>query len=130
MKKAKKIKPIHSDKRGNIIKVAEDEITSVLLINSKKGSVRANHYHKNDTHYMYLLSGKMRYVTKSLKGKSARKQSVVLKPGEIVFTPKMLAHAMIALVDSQFLALTKKSRKKAAYENDTVKYELVSAQGR
>lgn len=126
MKTKLKVKPIHKDKRGEIIKVAEDKIASVLLINSKKGSVRANHYHRWDTHYMYLIKGKMRYVTRILK-KGAGKKSVILNPGDMVFTPSRLAHAMVALEDSQFLAITRRSRKQKNYENDIVRYEVVKS---
>lgn len=125
MTRKKQLKPIHKDRRGSIIKVLEGKITSVLLIPSKKGAVRANHYHKKDTHYVYMVSGKMRYTTKSMRDDDARKRSQVLKAGDLIFTPPMLAHAMEFLEDSVFLALTTKSRTKRAYENDTVRVELV-----
>ena len=119
------LKPIDRDKRGSIIKVIEGKITSVLVIPSKKGAVRANHYHKQDTHYVYLVSGKMRYTIKDLSNKRSRKQSVVLNPGDLVYTPSMTAHAMEFLKDSVFLALTTQKRDRGNYENDTVRIKLV-----
>ena len=120
-----KLIPINQDERGQIVKVLEGKITSVLVIPSKKGAVRANHYHKKDTHYVYMISGKMRYTVKDLFKKQARKQSVILNPGDLVYTPAMTAHAMEFLEDSVFLALTTQKRDQKNYENDTVRITLV-----
>ena len=120
-----KLIPINQDERGQIVKVLEGKITSVLVIPSKKGAVRANHYHKKDTHYVYMISGKMRYTVKDLSKKRARKQWVILNPGDLVYTPAMTAHAMEFLEDSVFLALTTQKRDQKNYENDTVRITLV-----
>lgn len=123
--KKKKVKPIHEDARGSIVKVLEGKVISVLLIPSKKGAVRANHYHKRDSHYVYMVSGKMRYTVKDLNKKGSRKKSVILEAGDLIYTPPMIAHAMEFLEDSVFLALTTESRKQKAYENDVVRIKLV-----
>ena len=125
MIKVKKIKPINTDRRGSIIKVLEGKITSVLVIPSKKGAIRANHYHKKDSHYVYMLSGKMRYTVKDLTKKYARKQSIILRTGDLIYTPPMVAHAMEFLDDSVFLALATEPRDQKHYENDTTKIELI-----
>lgn len=125
MIKVQHLKPIDRDKRGSIIRVMEGKITSVLVIPSKKGAVRANHYHKQDTHYVYMVSGKMRYTIKDLFKKRSKKQSVILKTGDLVYTPAMTAHAMEFLEDSLFLALTTQKRDQRHYESDTVRIELV-----
>lgn len=125
MIKVKRVKPINQDGRGSIIKVLEGKITSVLVIPSKKGAVRANHYHKKDAHYVYMLSGRMRYTVKDLTKKRARKQSVILKASDLVYTPPMVAHAMEFLEDSVFLALTTERRDQKHYENDTTRIELI-----
>src|SRR3989344_6988539 len=121
MIKVQHLKPINQDERGGIIKVLEGKITTVLVIPSKKGAVRANHYHKKDNHYVYMVSGKMRYTIKDLSKKRARKQSVILKTGDLVYTPPMAAHAMEFLEDSVFLALTTELRDQKHYENDTTR---------
>ena len=38
------------DKRGEIIPLVDADMKSCVLITSKKGTVRANHYHKTDWH--------------------------------------------------------------------------------
>ena len=122
----KAIAPGFADARGEIFKLLDDgktSIKSVLLITSKKGAIRANHYHKKDSHYVYMLSGSMEYTEQPLKG--GKKESVIVKKGDLVYTPPMTVHAMRFLEDSAFLALATESRHHEAYEEDTVRTKLV-----
>ena len=50
-----------TDERGYIQPLVDFPIGSVLVISSKSGSIRGNHYHKEDFHYSYLASGRMLY---------------------------------------------------------------------
>ncbi len=50
-----------ADARGSILPLADEEMKSAVLITSKAGSIRANHYHKTDWHYCYVLSGSIDY---------------------------------------------------------------------
>ena len=127
MKYIKKVKPFFTDERGSISKIVDDEskITSALYLTCKKGAIRANHYHKKDTHYSYLISGKMEYTFQDLKSKSAKKKSVIVNAGEVVYTPAMTMHAMKFLEDSVFIALATEHRSKKNYENDTIRVEFV-----
>ncbi len=125
----RKVVPVASDKRGRIVNVLEEKrfasIANILVIDSKKGTVRANHYHKRDSHYMYVISGKIRYTARNMRSNRSKKQSVIVNSGEIIYTPPMVAHAVEFLEDSVFLALTARSRKQKAYENDVVRLRLV-----
>lgn len=123
--KKDRIRPLHIDKRGSIINVLEGKITSVLLIPSKKGAVRANHYHKKDSHYIYMISGKMRYSARDMRKAHSRKRSVILKSGDLLYTPPMVGHVMEFLEESVFLALTTEKRNQKAYESDTVRIDLL-----
>jgi dTDP-4-dehydrorhamnose 3,5-epimerase-like enzyme len=125
------LKPELVDERGGITMVLDDGKTivkSVLLITSRKGAVRANHYHKTDSHYSYLLSGRMEYseqpVSKedSMEGK---KEYVVLEASDMVFSAPMVAYAMKFLEDSVFLALATESRHQTEYERDTVRVKVI-----
>ena len=40
------LEPPHVDERGEIIPLVDAPIQSAVMITSKKGTVRANHYHK------------------------------------------------------------------------------------
>ena len=124
-----KIKSLAKDRRGQIVNILEEkkfaDIANILVIDSKKGTVRANHYHKKDSHYMYLIKGKLRYSVKNMNKKGAQLKSVIVRAGEMVYTPPMVAHVVEFLEDSLFLALATRSRKQKAYENDTVRIGLV-----
>lgn len=123
----KKVKPFYRDERGAMSYLFDGKlhILGALLITSKKSSVRANHYHKKDSHYAFMLKGKMRYYYRDPKTPTAKTKSVLVKEGEIVYTPPMMIHAMEFLEDSTFLALTTEKRAKKTYEKDTIKYTLV-----
>ena len=54
------------DQRGNIISIVDDTIQNVSLITCNAGSIRSNHYHKKDFHYMYVLEGEIDYFYKDL----------------------------------------------------------------
>lgn len=127
MKFLKKIKPFHRDSRGEMFQLMEKKIdvNGILLITCKKGSVRANHYHKKDTHDVYMLKGKMRYTYQDIKTKSKKKNTLVVKKGEIIHTPPMILHAMKFIEDSVFLAITTEKRQRAKYEKDTVRFKLI-----
>ncbi len=120
------LKPVSVDDRGSITNIMEGmKITSVLVIVSKKGSVRANHYHKKDSHWVYMVSGRMRYTEMELKKKNPHRKSVILGPGEVVFTKPVVAHSMEFLEDSVFLVLTTNKRDQKSYENDVVRIKVV-----
>ncbi len=119
------ITPEFTDVRGAITKILDNgtAIKSILLITSEAGSVRANHYHKKDSHYSYLLSGKMEYSERPVAGGDV--ETAVLSSGDMVFTPSQMIHAMRFLEPSVFLAMATESRSQEDYEADTVRIELV-----
>lgn len=123
-----KTKPEFVDERGFITRLIDQDkypLRAVLYITSKKGSVRANHYHKTDAHYVYCLSGKFRYSERDMKKKNSKKESVILIPGDLVLSAPMVAHAMEFLEDSVFLAFTTEPREQELYEKDIVRLQLV-----
>lgn len=125
MAKIHKIKPFFTDKRGKMFNLLKEKIkiNSVLLISSKKGAIRANHYHKKDSHYSYLIEGKMEYFYKTKQ--EGRIKKITVNKGEVIFTPPNEIHAMKFLEDSLFLALATENRSKENYEKDTVRIELI-----
>lgn len=126
MRELKKIKPFFTDERGQMSLVINKgvKITSVLFITCKKGAIRANHYHKKDTHYAYLISGKMEYTYKKMSSNS-HKKNIIVNPGSMIYTPSMTAHAMRFLEDSTFLALSTEARQQNDYEEDLIRVKLI-----
>jgi len=93
---------------------------SCVLIESRKGSVRANHYHRTDWHFCYVLSGSIEYYERPT-GSNQKPNKVLIRTGELFFTPPMVDHAMVFPEDTVFLTLGRNSRKQEAYEADVVR---------
>ncbi len=125
MKLFRHIHPEFIDDRGGITRILDSKapIQSILSITSKKGSIRSNHYHKKDTHYCYLVSGRMEWFEKPVEG--GELESAVLESGDMIFTPATIIHAVRFLEDSIFLTFATESRNQADYEADTVRVQLI-----
>ena len=79
MKIIRNIKPEFIDERGAITKLLDSPlldipIKSILYITCKAGSIRSNHYHKNDSHWCYILSGKAEWFQKPVEGGEIEKE--------------------------------------------------------
>jgi uncharacterized RmlC-like cupin family protein len=81
------------DERGVIKNIADGKLGDVAIITSKANSVRANHVHDDDWHLSFLVSGSMKYFWKS-EIEASETKSVVVKAGEMVYTPKKSPHKM------------------------------------
>ena len=122
-----KISAEFKDKRGSISRVLDQtkhKIRSILFIVRKKGSIGANHFHKKDAHYLYILSGKLKHSELNMKRKSAKVESVILKPGDLVLVPPMTGHKDEFLEDTTFFAFTTETRTQKHYEHDTIRINL------
>jgi len=105
------------DDRGKIIDILEKEVIEyVTFISSKEGAVRGNHYHKESVQYTYVLKGSFKLLTQVNDGKI---EETIIKAGDLVFTPPMEKHTLVALEDSEFLVFTRGPRGGKNYENDT-----------
>jgi len=116
------IKPSFTDDRGTITNVLEEPISSIVLITCRKGAIRANHYHKKDSHWSYMLKGRMEYYEKRKNGKV---EMAMVEEGQMVYSAPNVPHAMKFLETSIFLALTTKKRSKGRYDDDTVKCQII-----
>ena len=113
-----------ADDRGAIQPLVDADMKSCVLISSKKGTVRANHYHKTDWHYCYVLSGSIEYYHRP-HGSDGEPEMVLVKSGQLFFTPPMVDHTMVFPEDTTFLTLGRNSRKQEVYEADVERIELV-----
>lgn len=121
-----KPKVIAKDDRGVIEELVNGDFHIVLRTTQVKGSVRANHYHKQDSHIGYLVSGRLEYMTRPVEDESTPLTKYIIEPGQMFYTPPMLVHATVALEDSDVLYFTPRSGKQKEYENDLVRVELIS----
>lgn len=109
-----------NDDRGTIQNLVDLPLGSALVILSKKGAVRANHYHKTDFHYSWLQSGRMIYAHRPVGNKEPPRQWVI-GPGQLFYTPPMHDHVMQFLEDSVLFVVARNIRASADYESDTVR---------
>lgn len=112
------------DERGVIQPIIDVDMKSAVLITSKKGSIRANHYHKTDWHYCTILEGSIRYYWRNV-GDSNKPSNLLIKKNETFYTPPMVEHAMFFEEDTLFLTLGGNSRKQISYEEDLVRVNLI-----
>src|SRR3989338_5547812 len=124
METLKHLNPAIIDERGLITNIFEGRIEHIALITSKKGSVRGNHYHKEDYQYIYLVSGEFESHCCDVRN-PGKKQVLMIKPGDLVDTPPYIAHAQKFTKDSVFLALTTRQRESGKYEEDTIAFQVI-----
>lgn len=96
------------------------------IITSKKGAIRANHYHPEQLQQVLVVSGKYVSVHKDLSIPNAPIHSHLAVAGDLVITPPMVAHTMIFVEDSVILNLVEGNRDHDKFGKHTIKYELVS----
>ena len=116
--------PAHVDARGSIQSLVNFPMKNISLISSLKGSVRSNHYHVTDWHYMYVLSGSFDYYYRPT-GSNQKISSIRVNAGEMVFTPPMEDHATVFLDDTQLLAMSRNPRDQESYEADVKRVVLI-----
>lgn len=117
-----KITASFSDRRGDIIDILKNEaVEYATLITSKKGAVRANHYHKETFQYVYVLDGRMRVVAQ-MPGQP--EEEVTLEKGDLIVNTPHERHAFEALDDCIILVLTRGPRGGDDYEKDTYRLDV------
>jgi quercetin dioxygenase-like cupin family protein len=113
------------DDRGAIQPLVDVEMESCVLISSKKGTVRANHYHRTDWHYCYVMSGTIEYYHRPT-GSDRVPEKETIRQGELFFTGPMVDHAMVFVEDTVFLTFGRNSRAQEVYEADVVRIPAIN----
>jgi len=116
-------KPVNfEDERGSIRDIlTHDSIQHLTVITSKKGAVRGHHYHKETTQYEYVVSGSLKILSQK-PGEEV--VATIAGPDSLISHDPMEAHALIALEDTIFLAITKGVRGGVDYEQDTFRLDV------
>jgi len=113
------------DKRGKIIPICDQMMRSASLITTKKNHWRANHYHKSDWHYCYVIYGKFEYYFRKT-GSKKKPKKLVVKKNELLFTGPKIDHAMLYTEKTAILVLSKNPRDQKTYEADTVRIDFMN----
>ena len=112
-----KIRPVSDDERGSIQPLVDVPMESCVLITSKKGTVRANHFHRTDWHYCYVTEGEIEYFERP-HGSAAKPRKHTIRKGQMFFTGPMVDHAMVFTKDTTFITWGRNSRAQDVYEAD------------
>lgn len=116
------------DVRGDIQPLVDELMKSAVMIHSKKGTLRANHYHLTDWHYCYVISGAIEYYHRPT-GNADEPECMVVRAGQMVFTPPLVDHGMTFPEDTTFLTLSRNPRDQKSYEADVVRIDMLSTTG-
>lgn len=115
------------DERGKISNYELTEpINLIGYIESKAGTVRANHYHPIQEQKCLLIKGKYVSVVKDLADPKAQIHTQLIQEGDIAVIKPNVAHTMVFLEDSIFLNLVRGEREHENYGiTHTIPYILV-----
>lgn len=110
---------------GAIINLLTEKFTHSAILTTAAGSIRANHYHKTDWHYSYVISGEVEYCWREVGARTSPNVKV-FKQGAMFFTPPMLEHAMVFRKDTVIITFARNARSEhQTHEDDLVRVELV-----
>ena len=113
------------DSRGSIISIVDSNIKNVSIIHCNPGSIRSNHYHLTDSHYMYVLKGEIDYFYKSLNSEEINYFKV--EKYQNIFTPPLEIHATYFPIETTLLVSSANPRDKETYEKDTIRVDFVDS---
>ena len=114
------------DERGKILDIFyKDDIQHVAHIDSKPNIIRGNHYHKETTQHMLMISGSMEYWYKKF-GSDEEPKMVYLKKGDLVSTPPFEIHTLkIGKDGNSFVVFSSGLRGGKDYEADTFRVDPI-----
>lgn len=111
------------DGRGVIQNLSLNVSDSIAFITSVRGSVRANHYHK-DWHICYLLNGKIAYYERAIGDTSIPEPHIITK-GTLFFSPPLKEHSMLFLEDSEFITFQNSVRTHDNHEESVTRVKFI-----
>ncbi len=115
------------DKRG---KISNHELTEPInligLIDSKKGTIRANHYHPQQEQKCLFTKGQIIEVFQDIINPNSPKITQVVNEGQLSVIKPNVAHTMVFTKDTTFLNLVRGERDHDNYGiTHTIKNEIV-----
>jgi len=115
------------DKRGKISNFELTEpINMVGLIDSKKGTIRANHYHPQQEQKCLFTKGQIIEIFQDILNPNSPKITQVVNAGQISIIKPNVAHTMVFTKDTTFLNLVRGEREHNNYGiTHTIKHVFV-----
>ena len=118
---------LYLDKRG---KISNHELTEPInligLIDSKKGTIRANHYHPQQEQKCLFTKGQIIEIFQDIINPGAPKVTQVVNEGQLSIIKPNVAHTMVFTKDTTFLNLVRGERDHENYGiTHTIKHMIV-----
>ncbi len=118
----------YADSRG---KISNHELTEPInligLIDSKKGTMRANHFHPQQEQKCLFTKGQIIEVFQDLLNPNSPKITQVVNEGQLSIIKPNVAHTMVFTKDTVFLNLVRGDREHENYGvTHTIKHNIVS----
>ena len=120
------------DERG---KISNHELTEPInligLIDSKKGTIRANHYHPQQEQKCLFTKGQIIEIFQDILNPNSPKVTQVVNEGQLSIIKPNVAHTMIFTKDTTFLNLVRGEREHDNYGvTHTIKHVFVDEKER
>ena len=112
------------DERGEILSIVDQNISNVSIIKCNSNTIRSNHYHLTDWHFMFVMSGKIDYFYKEIESNEIHYLEVM--EGDNIFTPSLEVHATYFPVETKLIVSSLNPRDRDTYEKDTVRVKFVN----
>ena len=113
-----------SDDRGRILSIVDHNIKNVSIIETFPNSMRSNHFHHKDFHFMYILEGEIDYFFKPLN--SDEISYFKIEAGTTIFTPNNEIHSCHFPVNTKMVVSSGFPRDQKTYEADTVRVDFIN----
>ena len=114
----------NKDHRGEIKSIVDTKISNVSIITCNANSIRSNHYHKKDFHFMYVLKGTINYFFSDLEMKNINYLKVC--KGDTIFTPHLEIHSTHFPIETTLIVSSGFPRDQKTYEEDTVRVDFIN----
>ena len=112
------------DPRGEILSIVDATVQNISIITCNPNTIRSNHYHFKDFHFMYVVEGEIDYFFCDVG--SNELNYIKVTQGQTIFTPPNEIHATYFPVQTTLIVSSKNPRDQETYENDTKRVTIVT----
>ncbi|MEV6932540.1 cupin domain-containing protein [Dactylosporangium sp. NPDC051485] len=116
---------IYSDARGRIVALPDFPAAHSMIIESRVGAVRGNHFHNDESHLMYVVSGRMLYIEQQADGTLS---TLEVRPGSAVVSPRGVAHCTVFPEETVIVVLSDVNRSGEHYEEHVFRVDALHHQ--
>jgi dTDP-4-dehydrorhamnose 3,5-epimerase-like enzyme len=94
----------HTDERGTLTQLVRAGYRQINVVSSKAGSVRGDHYHKNNTEAFFVISGSFTLQAK----KDSECYEYIFKKGDMFEIPPYVSHHFNYIEDTILISMYSK----------------------